>query len=140
VTRTGHVILSIVVKTFLFKNLPVQYASASISCRHVSVCLSVCMSHAGIAWKRLHSFPRPILACVSGKLGFSKNKGTFLWNFVPNSGLKKYRRGTPTVGECDINSDSGRSGVDRTWRRRDRRGECGLQRTTDRRLFITLDV
>ena len=28
---------------------------------------------------------------VQGKLGISKNYGTFLWNFVPNSGLRKFR-------------------------------------------------
>jgi len=50
--------------------------------------------------------------------GYLQNKGSPLWNFVPNSGLEKFRHGTPTVGECDINSDSGRSGIDSTWRRR----------------------
>jgi len=50
----------------------------------------------------------------------AKNNGTFLipLELCPNSGLRKFRHGTPTVGECDINSDSGRSGVDSTWRRR----------------------
>jgi len=31
-----------------------------------------------------------------------------------------------------LNSDSGRSGVDSTWRRRGTRDECGLQWTNDR--------
>jgi len=44
----------------------------------------------------------------------SKNKGASLWNVVPYSGLTKSRRGTPTVGECDINSDIGRSVDDST--------------------------
>jgi len=71
---------------------------------------------------------------------FAKNKGTSFWNFDPNSGLRKFRHGTPTVGECDINSDSERSGVDSTWWQRGRRSECGLQWTTDRRLLIAFDV
>jgi len=41
-----------------------------------------------------------------------------LWNFVRNSGLRKSGHGASTVGECDINRYSGRSGVDSTWRRR----------------------
>jgi len=52
---------------------------------------------------------------------------------VPNSGLRKFRHDTPTVGECDINSDSGRSGVDSTWQRRPTsllHGTCDVQRTT----------
>ena len=79
-----------------------------------------------------------MLRSVLGKLGCLQNKGTSLWNFVPNSGLEKIwpRHGKPTVGECDINSNSGRSGVDSTWRRRGTRGECGLQWTTDRRQLI----
>ena len=31
----------------------------------------------------------------------SKAKDTFLWNFVPDFGLKKFGHGTPTVNECD---------------------------------------
>jgi len=27
----------------------------------------------------------------------------------------RFRHGTPTVGECDINNDNGRHGVDSTW-------------------------
>jgi len=35
-----------------------------------------------------------------------------------DSGPGKFGRDTSTIGECDINIDSGRSGVDSTWRRR----------------------
>jgi len=56
----------------------------------------------------LAGFPQPMLRYV---LGYLRNKGTSLWNFVPNSGLRKFRTGTPTVDKCDINYDSGRSGV-----------------------------
>ena len=38
-----------------------------------------------------------------------------LWNFVSKSGVREFRHGTPTVDECDINSDSWRSAVDSTW-------------------------
>ena len=91
-------------------------------------CLCVCLSLAGIASKWLHrssiclrtGSPRTMLRCILKKLGYLKNNGTSpsLWNFVPNSGLRKFRHGTPTVGECDMNSDSGWSRVDSIWRRR----------------------
>ena len=51
-----------------------------------------------------------MLRCVLG-LGCRQKLGYFLWNFVPNSGLRKFRHGIPTVGECDINCDIGQTGV-----------------------------
>ena len=56
-------------------------------------------------------------SCALGKLEHLQNNSTSLWNFVPNSGPGKFRHGILAVGECDINSDSGRSGVHSTWRR-----------------------
>ena len=34
---------------------------------------------------------------LHGNLGTFKNKGTSLWNFVPNSGLRKFRHGKSIV-------------------------------------------
>jgi len=47
-----------------------------------------------------------MLQCILGKLGYLKNEGTSVWNFVPDSGLRKFLYGTPNVGKCDINSDT----------------------------------
>ena len=58
-----------------------MYASTCISCRRVTVCLSV--RHTPVLYRNectgradfLHtSFPRTMLRCVLGKLGISKNK------------------------------------------------------------------
>jgi len=43
------------------------------------------------------SFLRPILHCVVRKFGYLQNKGTFLRNFVSNSGLRKFRHGKSIV-------------------------------------------
>ena len=91
-------------------------------CVCVSVCLSVTRRYCIETASRmelffLHKrFPRPMQAVLE-KLRYLQ-KGTSFWNFVLNSGLRKFRLCIPTVGECDINSNSGRSGVDSTWRRR----------------------
>jgi len=45
--------------------------------------------------------------------------------------LTKFRH-----GECDINNDSGRSGIDSTWRGRGRRGEYSIY---SRRRLLTVD-
>jgi len=76
-------------------------------------------------------FSRSVLCCVLWKLGYLQNKGTSPWNYVPNSGRRKFRHGTPTVSECDINSDSGRSGVDSTGRNVSR-GKRGPPTVNDR--------
>ena len=68
-------------------------------------CLSyVRLSQAGIVSKRLNelacffgmrgSFLWPVLNCTS------KNKGTSLWNFAPNSGLRKFRYDRLIVKTC----------------------------------------
>jgi len=60
-------------------------------CLSLSVCHVVCRNgrtnRAGF-W--CGGFLRPILHCVKRKSVTSKNKGTFLRNFVPNSGLRKF--------------------------------------------------
>jgi len=55
-------------------------------------------------------FPSTYATLCLGKLGYSRNKGTSIWNFVPNSGLRKFRYSTLTVGKCDINCNSGQTG------------------------------
>jgi len=41
---------------------------------------------------------------LCGNQDISQNKkGTFLWNFVTNSGLGKFGHDTFTVAECDVN-------------------------------------
>jgi len=42
--------------------------------------------------------------------------GTSFWNLVPNCGHGTFCHGTPTISKCDMNSDSGQSSVDSTWR------------------------
>jgi len=113
-----------------------RYVSADNSCRFVSVCLSgsrrYCIERAAPIELFMHtrkllpwnfSLSSRVYAVFCGFtstfstqffLKISNNKGISLWNFVPNYGLRKFGNGTPIVGECDINSDSGRSNVDST--------------------------
>jgi len=74
----------------------------------MALCLSVCLSVTGrfsiemdgqIALVLLHgSFLRPVLHSIVRKfIGAFKNKGTSLWNFAPNSGLRKFRHGISIV-------------------------------------------
>ena len=46
------------------------------------------------------SFLSPVLHCIKKKFGYLQNKGTFLWNFVQNSGVKKFRHGISIVETC----------------------------------------
>jgi len=48
------------------------------------------------------SFLLPVLHCVKRKYGYGylQNKGTSLWNFVLNSGLRKFRHGISIVETC----------------------------------------
>jgi len=83
-----------------------RYASAGTSYGPVIVCPSVCLSQVGVLSKgmdRLIWF----LACgflsISLTLSVrytSKNKGTSLLNFAPNSGLRKFRHGISIVEMC----------------------------------------
>jgi len=50
------------------------------------------------------SFLSPILCCVKRKFGYLQKKGTSLWNFVPNSGLRKICFGISIVETCYRNS------------------------------------
>jgi len=86
-----------------------RYASADTShgCLSLSLCLSV-TSRSSIEtdeWIELvfwpGSFLPPILHRVKRKSsGISKNKDTFLWNFVPISGLRKFCFGLSSVETC----------------------------------------
>jgi len=52
-----------------------------------------------LAWQLLW----PILNCVIRKFGYlSKNKGTALWNFAPNSPLRKFHRGRSMVWSTEL--------------------------------------
>ena len=70
--------------------------------------VSVCPSQVGVLSKRLNesscflhvSFLPPILHCIKRKFGYLQNEGTSLWNFVLNSGLKKFRHGISIVQTC----------------------------------------
>jgi len=74
----------------------------------VSVCLSVCLTQVGVRSKRPNesnwfwygSFLPSILHCAKINSGIFKNKGTSLWNFVPNSGLRKFCFGISIVETC----------------------------------------
>jgi len=65
------------------------------------VSIRLCLSHVGVLLKRQNesscfwhgSFVQPIPHRVLGELGCLQNKGTSLWNFAANSGLRKFRHG-----------------------------------------------
>jgi len=77
----------------------------------MTLCLAVSVCHnsqVGVLSKRLDelgwllagSFLRPILTvCIRNQVP-SKNKGTFLWNFAPNSGLRKFRHNILIIEAC----------------------------------------
>jgi len=70
----------------------------------VVVCPSVCLSRRYcIETTRIELYFKEIR--VSPKIRVPP------WNFVPNYRRIKFDHGTPTVGKCDVNSDSGRSVV-----------------------------
>jgi len=66
----------------------------------LSVCLSVCLclSQVGVlskqlnksSWSMVRELPSSYPTQLQGNSGIFKNKGTSLWNFVPNSGLRKF--------------------------------------------------
>ena len=74
-----------------------RYRSADTSRGPVSICLSVYLSRVETAlnessWFWHEIFLTPILqsyTVLKGNSGISKNKGTFLWNLVSNSGLRE---------------------------------------------------
>jgi len=75
----------------------------------LSVRPSVCPSQVGVLSKRLNESSW-FLACelpsarsytvLKGNSVISKNKGTSLWNFFLNSGLRKFRHGVSIVETC----------------------------------------
>jgi len=74
----------------------------------MGLCLSLRPSQVGVLLKRLNesswfwhvSFLPPVLHCVKRKFGYLQNKGSSLWNFVLNSGLRKFRHGISIVETC----------------------------------------
>ena len=80
-------------KCFFCRATPYQRGTC---CRLVSVCLSVRPSQAGIVPKRLDGqswffceLPLTYPELFVRKFGHLKNKGTSLWNFTPNAGLRE---------------------------------------------------
>jgi len=75
-----------------------RYASAGTIAMALclSVSVSVCLSQVGVLPKRLNEsswflaweLPSSYLTLCKKKFGYLKHKGTFLWNFVQNSGLR----------------------------------------------------
>jgi len=57
-----------------------------------------------------------MLYCVLRKLEYLQKQCYFPWEkFVPNSGLRKFWHGTPTVGECGVNKRRPSSVIYNTW-------------------------
>jgi len=82
------------------------YASAVLDVG-LCPCLSVC--HKSVFYRngwtnragfRHVSFLPPVLHCVKRKFGYLQNKGTFLWNFIQNFGLRKFLHGISIVEAC----------------------------------------
>ena len=85
------------------------YASAGTSYGPVSVCLCLFVCHkwefyrngwtnrAGFGVRASFHLSYTVLR---GNSGICKNKGTSLWNFVLNSGLRKFRHGLSIVETC----------------------------------------
>ena len=66
-------------------------------------------------WASFH----PPYTVLKGNSVISKNKGTSLWNFVLNSGLRKFRQGILIVETCyQLSEKGGRSERDKLGRRR----------------------
>ena len=74
---------------------------------HVSVCLCLSVCHKSVfyrngwtnrvgMWASFHLS----YTVLKGNSVISKNKGTSLWNFVLNSGLRKFRHGISIVETC----------------------------------------
>ena len=68
--------------------------------------VSVCLSQVGVLSKRLNesswflACELPSYTVLKGNSVISKNKGTSLWNFVLNSGLRKFCHGISIVEMC----------------------------------------
>jgi len=77
-----------------------RYASA-VYATELCLCVFLCLSQVGVLLKRIKRtklarrlYPSTYtLFCKEIRVGnYLQNKGSSLWNFVPNSGLRKYRR------------------------------------------------
>ena len=103
-------------KVFFSKNVTFTFLSCWTRFYRVMLCirgtihgpLSVCPSvrHKSVFYRNgstnragfWHvSFLTPVLHCVKRKFGYFQNKGTSLWNFVLNSGVRKFRHGISIV-------------------------------------------
>ena len=95
---------------FGYNTYPRDAMLAQVLC-HVSVCLYVCLSQVEVLSKRLRieldfgieaSFYLSYTV-LKGDSGIFKNKGNFLWNFVPNvpnSGHRKFCFGISIFETC----------------------------------------
>jgi len=88
---------------------PLRLCPATVTFYRAMLCIrgtshgpvSACRSQVGVLLKRLNESSW-FLACESytvsnGNSVISKNKGTSLWNFVLNSGVRKFRHGISIV-------------------------------------------
>ena len=82
-------IMEAVFTTWWYMPWPCAHVSPSVCQSHVRV-LSIQQNRAGFAHE---SFLQPTLHCVIRKFWYLKNKGTSLWNFAPNSGIKTFHHG-----------------------------------------------
>jgi len=69
---------------------------------YVSVSLSYHVSQVGVLSNRLITGTQVIIV-LEGSLGIAENKGTFLWNFVPNSELSP--RHVDRHKRCQLNTE-----------------------------------
>ena len=78
-----------------------RYASAGISYGPVSVCVRLCLSVTSLCSietdEQIGLVFGTSYSAVKGNSSIFKNKGTSLWNFAPNSGLRKFRHGISIV-------------------------------------------
>jgi len=59
-----------------------------------------------------YRFPGLMLHCIFGKLGYLQNKGTSLWNFIPNTGLRENIATARPPSTSEINTQQRRSNDD----------------------------
>jgi len=105
VTRTTVVVETVYPRDAMLEPWPRVCVCLCLLC----VCLSVSLPQIGVLSKRLNesscffrveaSF-KPSYTTLKGKSGISKNNGTFFWNFVPDSGLRKFCFGISIVETC----------------------------------------
>ena len=71
----------------------------SVSVCHKWVFYRNCRTNRASFW-HLSSIPSAVLHCVKTKFGYLQNKAISIWNFVLNSGLRKFRHGISIVETC----------------------------------------